>query len=268
MFKEAVIETKWGTLRGMETPYGVVVLVDPKWLDVDNGDQGYQREFDQRWAKKIAEQWERSMARPLSLRLRGGLLYVTNGQHTANAAVLAGETEILAIINNGSESRQLEAEEFVNHQIRVKRMRPFDTYRASLVAGHTDALVLRKVASDLGIEVGSKRGPNVLASIRAARDIAKQGEKHLRDVLEVALVWQPEDLDRFQYEILQAISRALDASKKDVVLGNAKRWTAENLYRKAMVESGGKGFVTISYIAAMLAKPRRKPPTPSVIRET
>lgn len=268
MFKEAVIKTKWGDVRGVETPYGVIVLVDPKWLDVDNGDQGYQRVYDANWANKIAKQWKRSMARPVCLRLRKGLLYVTDGQHTANAAMLAGESEILAIINNGSESRQVEAEEFVNHQIRVKRIRPYDTYRASLVAGHEDALILRKVAGELGIEIGYKRGPNVLASIRAARDIASLGEEALRDTLEVALVWQPEDLDRFQYEILQGISRALDATKKDVVMANAKRTTAEDLYRKAMVAAGGKGFVTISNIAAELGKRRRRPPAPSVIRET
>lgn len=269
MFEKTIIPTHFGNLVGVQTPYGVIVLVDPKWLDVDNGVDGYQRPFDPGWAETIARDWDRSKFRPVSIRLRKGRLFVTNGQHGANAAVMAGEELVIGIINNGVESRQVEAREFVDAQTKVKRMRPYHVYRASLVAGDVDALIVRKVTNELGIETGLNPGPNILSSISAARLIARErdGEQKLRDVLEVALVWDREDLNRFKYEMLMGISKALDASTKDNVRKNAKRRTATALYRTASIEAGGKGYVTISNIAAALGKSRRRTTPLNVIHE-
>src|SRR5947209_566291 len=83
-------------------------LVSPRRLDKD---PEYQREFDQGWAQKIAGNWDNSRCRPINVRLRDGNLYITNGQHTAEAAHLAGVEEVLVVINNGSPSRQKEARE-------------------------------------------------------------------------------------------------------------------------------------------------------------
>jgi len=269
MLKERTIQTKWGSVSGWETPFGLVVMVNPKWLDVDNGDKGYQREFDRKWAEKIAANWDRHKFRPVNLRLRQGLLYVTNGQHTANAAVLVGVDEVLAIVNNGSESRQDEAREYVSMQRDVKRMRPYDTYRASLIAGDEDALILRKVTNELGITVGPKRAPGVLSAIKAARDIALYGgEEALRSTLAVSLLWNEDDLDRFKYEVLMGIAKALDANSVSTIQANAKRTSAHTLFTTANSEAAGKGYVTISNIAAILGKKRRNGPTPSVIRES
>lgn len=267
MFKQSTIETRWGAITGWETPFGLVALINPKWLDVDNGDSGYQRPYYRAWAEQIASHWDNAKFRPISGRVRQGYIYVTNGQHTANAAAMAGVPEVLVIINNGAESRQTEAKEFVAMQVAVKRMRPYDTYRASLVAGDVDALILRKVAAERNIQIGPQRAPGVLSAIRAARDVAREGEEKLAAVLDVALLWDENDLDRFKYEVLLGISKALDANGPDVVAKNARRTTARALYAKANAEAAGKGYVTISNIAALLGKrPRGNPP--SVLRET
>jgi hypothetical protein len=172
------VETRHGPVDGYETPFGVIAMIDPRLLDVDNGANGYQRPFDEKWAQKIADRWDDSKARPVNVRLRDGLRYLTNGQHTANAAVKAGRTQILAIINNGQASRELEAREFRDFQTAVKRMTAFDNYRATLVARENDALVLRKVAAELGITIGPKRDKEkpglVLTSLTAARRIPER----------------------------------------------------------------------------------------------
>ena len=269
MFKQVVIQTNHGPIEGVETPYGTLALVPPLWLTVDNGSTGYQRPFDRKWAEKIAAGWHRAEARPTSCRLRDGQLWITNGQHTVNAAAIVGEERVLVIINNGSPSRQREAREFVDAQVKVKRMRPFDTYRASLVAGDTDALIVRKITNELKITIGPNKAPGVLTAIRAVRDIAERGgEDLLRETLEVSLVWPEDDLNRFQYEMLQGIAKAIDAAGFDVVQRNAKRQTATKLYVKANTDAAGRGYVTISNIAAELGRSRRRAAVPSVVHES
>lgn len=254
--QRATIQTKHGDVTGYETPFGILALVRPSWLDKDTGEDGYQRPYDPAWARRIAAMWDYSKARPINARLRDGLLWITNGQHTAEAAMLAGVEEILVVINNGSPSRIREAQEFVAFQRDVKRMRPFDQYRASLVAGDTDALIVRKLAKELGFTVGTKRqDPFVLTTITAARDIAEQGgEDRLRDVLQIVMkAW--EDHSRFKYEILAGVNRALDVASVEDVQRNAQKWgTAASLFAKQNAEAGGKGYVTISNIGAALNK--------------
>ena len=161
-----------GPIEGIETPYGTLALVPPLWLTVDNGSTGYQRSFDRKWAEKIAANWHRAEARPTSCRLRDGQLWITNGQHTVNAAAIVGEERVLVIINNGSPSRQREAREFVDAQVKVKRMRPFDTYRASLVAGDKDALTVRKITNELEDHDRAEQGAG-----HADRDPGRAGHR-------------------------------------------------------------------------------------------
>lgn len=265
--EQATVQTNHGPINGWQTPFGLLALVSPRWLDKD---ADYQREFDQEWAQKIARGWDNSLCRPINIRLRDGLLFITNGQHTAEAAHLAGVEKVLVVINNGSPSRRNEAREFVNFQTRVKRMRPYDTYRASLVAGDEDALIVRKVTNDLEITVASRQGedPFVLTSITAARQIAEDfGEDGLRDALEVAMVWS--DHNRFRADLLKGIADALDSRDKEIVMTNAKKWgTSDSLYRKANDDARGRGYRTISNIALTLSSSRRRATAPGVVHES
>lgn len=253
------VTTRFGDVEGYETPFGIIALVEPRWLDVDNGNTGYQREFDRKWAKTIADQWSNAKFRPINVRLRDGYLYITNGQHTAEAASLANIAKVLVVINNGAPSRENEAREFVDFQTRVKRMRPFDVYRAALVARDEWALRLRKIAGELDITVSPTRGPGRLTAITAAKKLATGagGEGCLRDVLTVAsTAWQPDDLNRFKYEIMLGMAQAVELRGTDVVLKNAQRTTATKLFSAANTDAGGRGYVTISNIAAKLAATR------------
>jgi hypothetical protein len=262
--KQATVQTHFGPINGWQTPFGLLALVSPRWLDKD---AEYQREFDREWAEQIAREWDNSRCRPINVRLRDERLYVTNGQHTAEAASIAGIEEVLIVVNNGSPSRQKEAREFVDFQTKVKRMRPYDTYRASLVAGDEDALIVRKVTDQLDITVGPRQGedPFVLTSITAARQIAAEfGEDLLRDTLEVAMVWA--DHNRFRADLIKGIAEALDAKDKEIVLTNARRWgTSDALYRKANDDARGRGYRTISNIAHMLSSSRKRNPAPGVV---
>jgi hypothetical protein len=265
--QQATVQTRFGAVSGWQTPFGVLALVSPRRLDKD---PEYQREFDQEWAQKIARNWDNSLCRPINVRLRDGNLYITNGQHTAEAAHLAGVEEVLVVINNGSPSRQKEAREFVDFQTKVKRMRPYDTYRASLVAGDEDALIVRKVTNELDITVAAAQDqdPFVLTSITAARQIADEfGEDGLRDTLEVAMVWA--DHNRFRSDLLKGIADALDSKDKEIVLGNARKWgTSDALYRKANDAAGGRGYRTISNIAHELSSSRRRTGPRRVVHES
>ena len=271
--ERATIQTKHGVLSGYKTPFGVIALVRPWMLTMD---ADYQRPYIEKWAEEIAEEWDNARARPVNARLRDGKLYITNGQHTVGAAKIVGVEELLVIVNNGSPSRTNEAREFVAFQMRAKRMRPFDVYRASLVAKDADALIVRKVMNDLGIEIVPNRpkSPDELSSVTAARHVAQpengtktglaEAEQRLRDVLEVAMVW--EDNNRFKSELLSGIEDALEARDKSLVLINAKRFsTGDALYQKANTEARGRGYRTIDLIALYLTrKPRKKQPQSAV----
>ena len=266
--KRATIRTKHGDISGYQTPFGVLALVPSWWLTVDSE---YQRPYDPKWAQEIADKWDYAKARPVNVRLRDGKLYVTNGQHTVGGAKLAGVEELLVVANNGSPSREHEAREFTGFQTAVKRMRPFDVYRASLVAKDNDALIVRKVMHDLGITVvPTSKSADELSSITAARKIAQpenstkaglaRAERRLRDVLDVATVW--EDANRFRSDLLNGIADALDSETKgikDVVLANARRFsTADALYQKANAEARGRGYRTIDNIRHDLTRRRKK----------
>jgi hypothetical protein len=267
LVREATIETAYGPIVGVDTPFGVIALVKPSWLDVDNGEGGYQRAYDEAWSRDIASKWENANCRPVNARLRDGRLWVTNGQHTANAAVFADVEEILVIINNGTPSRQNEAAEYDRFNTKIKRMRPFDVYRAALIALRDDALILRKVTGELGLTVApSGNDPMTLTSITTCRDIAENGEEALRDAFEVAMTWA--DATRFRSDLLAGIDLALQSAPKSVVLANAARYaTGEVLYRKANDEAGGKGYRTRSLIRLYLAAQPRGRTTRSVVHE-
>jgi hypothetical protein len=274
VFEQTTVETQHGPITAYATPFGMIALVDPKWLDVDNGADGYQRPYDSKWAEKIAAQWDDTKARPVNARLRDGFLFLTNGQHTANAAVMAGRNQILAIINNGSPSRQREAQEFSDFQTKVKRMTPYDSYRAALVAMEHDALVVRKVTNERGIMIGPKKDKDcpgrVLTSVTVARKIAQEsGEETLREVFDVCTIWDENDPARFRYEVLAGVHTAILGNGKARVVENAERTPIAKLWAEASRQAGGKGgYVAISNLASALGKRRRPGPVPSVVRET
>lgn len=277
--EQVTIEVREGAITGWQTPFGLVALVPPLWL---RKDEDYQRPYNKDDAHRIAHGdptdpvkwpgWINERARPVNCRLRENKLYVTNGQHTAEAATMAGVDQILVIINNGSPDRAGEAAEFVAFQTSVRPIRPFDTYRASLVAGDRDALVVRKVTQELGIEVAGKQegDPMKLTSITAARDLAGRGtalagseahEQALRDVLEISLeAWQNrDDLHRFRADLLHGIDQAIDIRDKETVLENAKRYaTSNDLYVEANTEAMGRGYKTVSLIRDKLAHVSRR----------
>lgn len=273
MFEQSTVETRHGVFAAYETPFGQIALVDPKWLTVDNGAEGYQRPYDDTWAEKIAAHWDDTKARPVNARLRDGYLYLTNGQHTANAAVKAGRDQILAIINSGTPSRVREAQEFSDFQTKVKRMTPYDSYRAALVAMHTDALTVRKVTKELGIEIGPKKDKDspgrVLTSVTVARKIAEEsGEDTLREVLEVCTMWDESEAARFRYEVLAGVHTAILGNGKARVVENAERAQIGKLWSEASRQAGGKGgYVAISNLASALGKRRRPAPAPNVVYE-
>ena len=69
--------------------------------------------------------------------------------------------------------------------------------------------------------------------------------------------------------MLQGIAKAIDAAGFDVVLRNAKRQSRDQaLYIKANTDAAGRGYVTISNIAAELGKNRRQARVPSVVHES
>jgi hypothetical protein len=278
--KQATITVKEGTITGWQTPFGLVALVPPRWLTKDSE---YQREYSEETARAIAfgdssdpakwPGWKNERARPVNCRVRNSRLFVTNGQHTAEAATLAGVEEILVIINNGSPSRATEAQEYVAFQRSVKPIGAYDTYRASLVAGDGDALVVRKVTSELGVIPAARQegDPMKLTSITAARDLAGRGtaipgsevdEQAFRDVLEIALeAWtDPDDLHRFRSDLLHGIDMAIDLRDKETVLENARRYsTSDALYQEANAEARGRGYKIRSLIRDKLAVvPRRQ----------
>lgn len=123
-------------------------------LEIDNlqVDHSYQRDLNQNLVEKILTDWDFMAYDALKVsRRKNGDEFIVNGQHTAAAAKLAGETEILAYVYTGLTLAQ-EADLRLKSNNR-RSDTPLERFHARLEAKHKDALALQSLCEEFGTQV-------------------------------------------------------------------------------------------------------------------
>lgn len=152
--------------------------IDVRLLDIN---PPYQRDR-QRHVLKIAENWNNKKCNVLTVSYDpgDGVFHVVDGQHRAAAARMRGvEFLVCEILENMNKSK--EAVFFVSQGDDMKKLSPFDTFRANLIISGEDETeiskrdkLIQKVCDSFHIEVKPGNGANRLKSITESRSIVKQ----------------------------------------------------------------------------------------------
>lgn len=146
----------------------------------------YQRALADKWAQEIADNWDPHLFRPPTLSAKtDGRYDAIDGQHTIIAAERRGHLLIKARVEKGV-SYMDAAGIFIGINTKRRRPTPFDTWRASVEAGHQWALDLQDVAQAHGLEIVMGSGPTHLRCIGQARQIIEtHGVRALIEALDV-----------------------------------------------------------------------------------
>jgi hypothetical protein len=133
-------------------------------LDDINIDKLYQRDLNNDRIQRISDNWDMKAAGAILVsRRENGSLWVVDGGHRMGAAMMAGETEILAQVLVG-----LTPKEEAEYRLRANYRRP-DTpqerFRAQLVAEHAETVEINGIVERHGAKVNFS--PNSNAGINA-----------------------------------------------------------------------------------------------------
>lgn len=144
-------------------------------------DMSYQR-LVSNTAAKIASEFDVTRVQVLTVSYRDGKFYVIDGQHRLTAARVVGVTELPCIIHTGL-TRADEALMFARQNVNVKKLYPFDTYKANLACGNADIpeikvdMDIARICAMYGVDVkkvGAKQtNPKVIRSLTHTRHIVR-----------------------------------------------------------------------------------------------
>lgn len=139
-------------------------------LKVDN--TMYQRPV-QNHLKKLAMDWQDKKCDPLCVNYRNdGYFYILDGQHRFLAAQMRGLESLVCTVFVGMTVKE-EADFFVGQNDGIKKLTPYDTYKANLCRGEAIDCAIKDVCDCYGIKVEKSSTPHTLKSVTAARAIIR-----------------------------------------------------------------------------------------------
>lgn len=132
----------------------------PQFAPVDalQVDDTYQRSIEggpsRKLIIKIAENWDWRLCLPLLVSRRGGKLWVIDGQHRHEAAMLRGDIPHLPVVVFDFDDPKAEAELFVAANRSRRAMSSLDDFHAAVVAGDPKAMAVHDAVTAAGLVVG------------------------------------------------------------------------------------------------------------------
>ena len=121
--------------------------------------QEYQRTLSQAHIARAAANFDLYQINPVKVSRREGINYVFNGQHTVEiVATVSGsrDTPVWCMIYDDLVYEH-EADIFANQMKFVKRLQPYEIFKANVEAGNDVQLIIQGVVEAYGLKVGSKR---------------------------------------------------------------------------------------------------------------
>ena len=120
--------------------------------------QEYQRTLSQTHIARAAANFDLYQINPVKGSRREGINYVFNGQHTVEiVATVSGsrDTPVWCMIYDDLVYEH-EADIFANQMKFVKRLQPYEIFKANVEAGNDVQLIIQGVVEAYGLKVGSK----------------------------------------------------------------------------------------------------------------
>ena len=120
--------------------------------------QEYQRTLSQAHIARAAANFDLYQINPVKVSRREGINYVFNGQHTVEiVATVSGsrDTPVWCMIYDDLVYEH-EADIFANQMKFVKRLQPYEIFKANVEAGNDVQLIIQGVVEAYGLKVGSK----------------------------------------------------------------------------------------------------------------
>lgn len=143
-------------------------------------DKSYQREPKGDSIQNLIKEWDMNSCDFLDVSFRDGSFYIIDGQHRYTAAKFIGVPTLPCIIRTGL-TKNKEAIIFARQNRNVKKLYPYDTYKANVECADISYPEVRvdmeidRICKTYNIEVkkmgGYTKGNKILRSLSRARDI-------------------------------------------------------------------------------------------------
>lgn len=172
--------------------------------------QEYQRTLSQTHIARAAANFDLYQINPIKVSRRNGINYVFNGQHTVEIiAAVSGsrDTPVWCMIYDDL-IYEHEADIFANQMKFVKRLQPYEIFKANVEAGNDVQLIIQGLIESYGLKVGSKRHPGVICAVTTLENIyLTYGYHTLNRVLRLIVGTWEGDINSFSSNMLNAVAR-------------------------------------------------------------
>lgn len=176
--------------------------------------QEYQRTLSQTHIARAAANFDLYQINPVKVSRRDGINYVFNGQHTVEiVATVSGsrDTPVWCMIYDDLVYEH-EADIFANQMKFVKRLQPYEIFKANVEAGNDVQLIIQGVVESYGLKVGSKRTPGVICAVTTLENIyLTHGYHVLNRVMRLIVGTWEGDINSFSSSMLNAVARLVTA---------------------------------------------------------
>ena len=176
--------------------------------------QEYQRTLSQTHIARTAANFDLYQINPVKVSRRDGINYVFNGQHTVEiVATVSGsrDTPVWCMIYDDLVYEH-EADIFANQMKFVKRLQPYEIFKANVEAGNDVQLIIQGVVESYGLKVGSKRTPGVICAVTTLENIyLTHGYHVLNRVMRLIVGTWEGDINSFSSNMLNAVARLVTA---------------------------------------------------------
>lgn len=176
--------------------------------------QEYQRTLSQTHIARAAANFDLYQINPVKVSRRDGINYVFNGQHTVEiVATVSGsrDTPVWCMIYDDLVYEH-EADIFANQMKFVKRLQPYEIFKANVEAGNDVQLIIQGVVESYGLKVGSKRTPGVICAVTTLENIyLTHGYHVLNRVMRLIVGTWEGDINSFSSNMLNAVARLVTA---------------------------------------------------------
>ena len=181
--------------------------------------QEYQRTLSQTHIARAAANFDLYQINPVKVSRREGINYVFNGQHTVEiGATVSGsrDTPVWCMIYDYLVYEH-EAVIFANQMKFVKRLQPYEIFKANVEAGNDVQLIIQGVVEAYGLKVGSKRTPGVICAVTTLENIyLTHGYHVLNRVMRLIVGTWEGDINSFSSNMLNAVARLVTAFGDDM----------------------------------------------------
>lgn len=172
-------------------------------------DERYQREFDEKRARAMADAFDPALfGVPVLSRRADGTLVRIDAQHRLGAAEMAGlgDVPVLCEVHEGLTVAE-EAELFLKLNGGRSAVRAFDKFRARLVAKEPIAIEIVSTLKSLGLKVEKTQAKRSVCAVQALDAVYHRG--NLRETLDTLTRWGDGEPAAYENQLIKAVSAFL-----------------------------------------------------------